>query len=293
MKYKKIQFKNQFKLFSLKKICREFGFKIIILLLVFFGGYYIFFLAPKLALPNAYLEAQEIFAEHKTNLIQNRVILMELARLTLNSDNLFNKEADLLQQLRETNEKGIRSLEKNQKLPYIAGAPNKFLDFLNNDLPIAFLPLLLKERQILEEQQDLIASLTKLNSITADLLQYNPEQDLGKFNLTTQKEEVELRIKNAKMGIKKIAENLNTFEQEKKEVNLLQKELQKTQNILNTKKFIQQFAILKKGVLAIQFALIRSDTSIKLLTRQTNLILEYEFWLKQINTKQVKLSTSK
>jgi len=293
MKYKKIQLKNQLKLFPFKKVWKEFGLKVIIFLLVLFGGYYIFFLAPKLALPNAYLETQKIFTEHKTNLVQNRVILIELAQLTENSDNLFNKETKLLQQLQETNEKGIGSLEKNQKIPHISGASNKFLNFLNNDLSNAFLSLLLKERQILEEQQDLIFSLVKFNSITADLLRYNSEQDLGKFNLTMQKEEITLRVKNAKIGVKKIAENLNTFEQEMKEITLLQKELQKTQNIVNTKELIRQFKTLKEKVLFVQFALIRSDASIKLLTRQTNLILEYEFWLKQISIYQAKLSTLK
>jgi len=273
--------------FFLKNIWGAFGVKIIILLLVLFGGYYVFFLAPKLALPKAYLKAQEVFAEHKTNLVQNRIALVELARLSSNSDNLFNEETELLSQLQQTNEKGIKSLEKNQKLPHIVGAPNESLDFLNKDLSDVFPPLFLKERQILQEQQGLITSLTSLNSITADLLRYNAAQDLGV------KEEAAVRTKAAKEGIKKIAENLNTFEQKSKEIETLQKELQKTQNIFTIKELIGQFTVLREKTLFAQFALIRSDTSVKLLTHQTNLILEYEFWLKQISAHQTKLATKK
>src|SRR3989338_6300623 len=256
--------------FFLKNIWGAFGVKIIILLLVLFGGYYVFFLAPKLALPKAYLKAQEVFAEHKTNLVQNRIALVELARLSSNSDNLFNEETELLSQLQQTNEKGIKSLEKNQKLPHIVGAPNESLDFLNKDLSDVFPPLFLKERQILQEQQGLITSLTSLNSITADLLRYNAAQDLGV------KEEAAVRTKAAK-----------------EEIETLQKELQKTQNIFTIKELIGQFTVLREKTLFAQFALIRSDTSVKLLTHQTNLILEYEFWLKQISAHQTKLATKK
>jgi hypothetical protein len=190
---------------QLKKVWREFGVKVIMLLLVLFGGYYIFFLAPKLALPNAYIKMQEIFTEHRANLVQNRIALVELARLSPNSANLSNKEAELLRQLQETNTNGIKSLEGNQKLPRVAGAPNELLDFLNNDLSTALPPLLLKERQILEEQQPIIASLTNLNLITENLLRYNAVDDLGTLDLLLEKKEAVTRAKTAKEGIGKIS----------------------------------------------------------------------------------------
>ncbi|MDP3991870.1 MAG: hypothetical protein Q8P66_03185, partial [Candidatus Colwellbacteria bacterium] len=81
MERKSTQLKSRLKLSSLKKAWREFGVKVIVLLLVLFGGYYVFFLAPKLALPNAYIKMQETFVGHRTNLVQNRIALVELARL--------------------------------------------------------------------------------------------------------------------------------------------------------------------------------------------------------------------
>lgn len=261
------------------------------LLLVLFGGYYIFFLGPKFALSNAYLKTQDVFAEHKANLVQNRLTLVELAHLSPSSADLFNKEAELLQKLQKTNTEGVKSLDKNNKLPHVRGAPSELLDFLNKDLSNALSPLLLKERQILEEQQGLIALLTNLNSITADLLRYNAAQDLGTLDLS--KEEVTARTKAAKEGVRKISENLTTFEQKSREIKLLQEEIQKTQKILHTKELIQQFTVLKEKTLAVQFALIRSDASVKLLSRQTNLILEYDFWLKKISVYQAKLAAKK
>ncbi|MCH8244730.1 hypothetical protein IIB97_02495, partial [Patescibacteria group bacterium] len=163
--------------------------KIIVLLVILFAGYYILFLAPRLALPNAYLEAQKIFAEHRTNLVENRVALVELARLSVDSADLFNKEIGLLGKLQETNKVGIQSLEKNQKLPRVAG-----LSEFTNALPQLFE----KELQILKEQQGLISSLTSLNSAVEDLLRYNAKQNLGSpansEQLQAKKEDARIRL---------------------------------------------------------------------------------------------------
>ena len=148
-----------------KKVWGTFGVKIIVFLLVLFGGYYLFFLAPKLALPNAYLKAQELFAERKANLTQNRVALVELARLSPRSANLFGEETALLQKLQETNTKGKESMQGSQKLPYVVGTSNAFIDFLNRELPTALTPLLEKENRILDEQQVLIASLVDFSAM--------------------------------------------------------------------------------------------------------------------------------
>jgi len=259
--------------------------RVIALLLILFAGYYILFLAPRLALPNAYLEAQKIFAEHRTNLVQNRIALVELAQLSVSVTDLFNKEMDLLAKLQETNKIGIQSLEKNQQLPRVAGL---------SDLASA-LPLLLeKERQILKEQQNLIASLTNLNSAAGDLLRYNAKQDLGSPDPVADSEQLQVRKENAKDGLEKIASKLNAIEASSKTLELLQSEIQKTQNLLqgntSTTFLISQFEDLKELALDIQREMIRSDQSVKLLTRQTNLILEYDFWLKRISVKQAQLA---
>ena len=249
--------------------------KIIVLLLIFFAGYYILFLAPRLALPNAYLEAQKVFAEHRTNLVQNRVALIGLTQLSFNAADLFNKEMGLLRKLQETNKAGIQSLEKNQKLPRVAGLS----DFAN-----ALPQLFEKELQILKEQQGLIASLTNLTSAVEDLLRYNAKQNLG---LLDSKED-------AHSGLEKIASKLNIIEVNSETLELLQSEIQKTQNLLqgsaSTALLISQFEDLKELALDIQREMIRSDQSVKLLTRQTNLILEYDFWLKRISVKQAQLA---
>lgn len=291
MQRQNTRFKSWPKLSSPKKVWGEVGAKVTVLLLVIFGGYYIFFLAPRLALPNAYLQAQKVLAEHRINLLQNRIALVELAHLSPNSADLFNKEAQLLQQLQQTNTDGIKSLGEKQKFQPVLGVPNEFLDFFNNDLRPAVAPLLLKERQILEQQQGLIASLTNLHSITANLLNYHAAQDLGVLDHSLKPAEAAARAEAAKAGIGKISENLIAFEPKSKELELLQAEIQKTQNILDIKKLVQQFTILQERVLSAQFALISSDTAVKLLTRQTNLILEYDLWLKKISYYQAKLAT--
>ncbi|MCH7828248.1 hypothetical protein IH982_00020 [Patescibacteria group bacterium] len=259
--------------------------KVIALLVILFAGYYVLFLAPRLALPNAYLETQKIFAEHRTNLVQNRVALVELAQLSIGAADLFNKEMNLLQKLQETNKVGLQSLKENQQLPRVAGLSNL----------AAALPLLLeKERQILKEQQGLIVSLTNLNSATGDLLRYNAKQNLGSPDLIADSEQLQARKENAKDGLEKIASKLDAIEVSSETLELLQSEIQKTQNLLqgNTSVtlLISQFEGLKELALDIQREMIRSDQSVKLLTHQTNLILEYDFWLKRISVKQAQLA---
>ena len=214
-----------------------------------------------------------------------------------NSADLFNKEAELLQKLQETNKEGLQFLEETHKLPRIAGASNELLDFLNNELPRALEPLFEKERQILKEQQSLIASLTNLNSVTADLLRYNAKQDLGAPNPVADSEQLQAKKKNAHSGLEKIASKLDAIETNSETLELLQSEIQKTQNLLqdnaSTASLISQFENLKELALDIQREMIRSDQSVKLLTRQTNLILEYDFWLKKISYYQAKLHKEK
>lgn len=259
--------------------------KVIALLVILFAGYYVLFLAPRLALPNAYLETQKIFVEHRTNLVQNRVALVELAQLSIGAADLFNKEMNLLQKLQETNKVGLQSLKENQQLPRVAGLSN-----LASALPL----LLEKERQILKEQQNLIVSLTNLNSAAGDLLRYNAKQNLGSPDLIADSEQLQARKENAKDGLEKIASKLDSIEVNSETLELLQSEIQKTQNLLqgntSTTLLISQFEGLKELTLDIQREMIRSDQSVKLLTRQTNLILEYDFWLKRISVKQAQLA---
>src|SRR3989338_10434639 len=191
-----------------KKVWGTFGVKIIVFLLVLFGGYYLFFLAPKLALPNAYLKAQELFAERKANLTQNRVALVELARLSPRSANLFGEETALLQKLQETNTKGKESMQGSQKLPYVVGTSNAFIDFLNRELPTALTPLLEKEHRILDEQQVLIASLVDFSAMTANLLRYDAPFAIGSFNLTSQKEEAIAHAAAAREGLGNVAQKV-------------------------------------------------------------------------------------
>jgi len=268
--------------------------RVIALLIIFFAGYYILFLAPRLALPNAYLETQKIFAEHRTNLVENKVALVELTRLSIGSANLSNKERDLLEKLQETNNVGIQSLEENQHLPRVMGVSSKFLSFLHQDLANAFPLLLEKERHILKEQQSLIDSLTNLNSATGNLLRYNAKQDLGSLDPVVNSEEIQTRKETADSGLEKIVSKLDAIEVNSEMLELLQSEIQKTQNLLrdstSTTFLISQFEDLKELTLDIQRELIRSDQSVKLLTRQTNLILEYDFWLKRISVKQAQLA---
>jgi len=277
--------------------------KIGIFLFVFFAGYYFLFLGPSLALPKAYLETQEVFAEHHANLLQNRMALVGLTRLDVSSANFGNERTSLLATLQRTNEKELLAVENIDKLPRITGVSNEVIAFLNNDIHNVFLPLLEETREILNDQQAIIKQLTDFDIKISDILSYNPSQNLGGLDPVSDKEKIIERATAAAKGIGNIAEKMGSDPA----TEALRENIKKTQNTLyafiaNTgggnaqrayslqQKAITQLQNLKEGAFALEIAIIQSDKSVTLLTRETNLILKYEFWLKKISAKQAQLA---
>jgi len=284
----------------------SFPLRVILLLVIFSAGYYLFFLAPKIALSKAYLKAEGLFMEHRANLLQNRIAFVGLARLDANSANVNGEKIDLFAMLKKTNEEGLRLLDEKNELADFKGIPSEQSKFFNNDLRGTFPSLLGEERTILEEQKRLIPDLGSFDAATANLLNYRAEQDLGKLDMVLQKEEIVTRAANAKEGIGKTSEKLIALSMKSSEVEVLLVEIKKTQTVLDDlvlqlkkvnirkagvsrEEAIKRFSELQKNILSARASIISSETSAKLLTRETNLILEYDFWLKKIDNYQVKL----
>jgi len=111
-------------------------------------------------------------------------------------------------------------------------------------------------------------------------------------------------------GFEKISENIKLLNITQNEIDELRDEIQQTRTTLESlinqiegdellrandsrTEAINRSYALKRRALAAQAALIRSDKSVELLTRQTNLILEYDFWLKKVRYYQARLDTEK
>lgn len=273
---------------------KNLGIKVIIFSAVLFAGYYFLFLAPSLSLPKAFLEAQNQFASHRSLLLENRVALVGLTKLNPASANFNNEKNNLLQTLITTNENALVSLEKTPSMPHISGAPSEFLAFLNNDLNDALPPLLEKERSILQEQQTLINDLIALDSAISNIFIYNASQDIGALDPISDKDELEERFARAYNGLVNITENLDNLTIDYTEISVLQDKIKKTQNLLQKRyppqrEIVDHFIDLREYALAVFIAPIKSSKNITTLTRQTNLILEYDFWLTKISNKQAQL----
>lgn len=292
---------------SIWKISGKFTFRVILLLAIFLAGYYFFFLAPKIALSNAYYKTEKITIEHRANLLQNRLAFTGLARLDADSANVNGEKIDLLAILQKTNEEGLRLLDKKNELPGVEGISSKLFTFQNNKLTDSYSLLLEEERAVLEAQKGFIMDIESFNEVTKSLLQYPAEQDLGKLDLALQKKEIISHADSAREGIGKISEKLGALNEKFSDAEVLQDNIKKTQIILddlvmhlkngNMRKAeisraqaIKYFSEMRKNTIAAQSSFIRSESSVKLLTRETNLILNYDLWLKKIDNYQEKFA---
>src|SRR3989338_8200567 len=178
-----------------------FTAKIIVFSLILLGGYYLLFLGPSLALPRAYLQAQELFSKHRAALVQNRVVLVDLARLDISSSNFYDKKTSLFSTLQKTNEEELRAIDNESDISRMTGAPNTLIAFLNNDMRDALPPLLEKARDVLTRQQALIQLFLETDAIVSDLLRYDAAQDLGALDPANDKDKLIARATDAAGGI--------------------------------------------------------------------------------------------
>ncbi|MCH8748462.1 hypothetical protein IH781_01800 [Patescibacteria group bacterium] len=279
-------------------IAIAFTAKTIFLAAILLVGYYFGWLRPQLALPKALIEAQTQLAQHHAMLLQNRLALTELTRLDSTSANVHQEKGKLLATLERTNDEGLNALNNLPALPRIAGTPTTSLNFLNNDLGQTIPTLVEKHRSILHSQQELLTKFKNIDTALANVFRYNPELDLGRLDLRNDQEELLKRAKVAQKGLSAILDNLTGLGLQFPDVANVMQGIQNLSAVLdeltghiesgNTQQaaearttFISQFAELKALALSAELALITSDASVALLTKQTNLILEYDFRLKQ------------
>ena len=261
--------------------------------------YYFAILKPRLEIPNALLDAERNLSKHYYTLIENRLAYTELTRLDTTSGNFEFEKGEIIAKIKKTNEEGLKNLENPLKLKIVKGAPNETLNFLNEGLPKAYSTLLEKNKKVYLEQKSIIEDLNSFDSKVSKLFAYSPEADLGNLDPVKEKDEMLTRITNAKQGLNKIKDEVLKSDQNNEEVVNLSKEIEtaiglltqlednlkkgtirKTQNIKNS--FNNQFRKIKSSAFEAELSIIKSPESVKLLTDQTNLIFEYEFWISKI-----------
>ena len=278
--------------------------KVLICTGLFLAANYPLFLYPKLLISNALINTKRTLSTHYYALLQNRLSYMGLTKLDLSSGNFEDEKSEIIGELQKTNEDGLKNLENPKKLEKVNSAPREILTFLNKDISTAYPSLIEKNKKVYEEKNKFIESLKVIDSTVSKLFAYQPETDFGTLDTNKDKEQLLESITSAKSGLKKIQENLQKLDQKNVEMNKLIEVMDRVQFSLtdietglrtnnNTSQKIRnlynQFSNVKNQALLVELSVIRSDESVKLLTDQTNLILEYEYWLGKINGFQEKI----
>jgi len=125
------------------------------------------------------------------------------------------------------------------------------------------------------------------------------------LSIEEEKDALITRTESAINGLEAIKEKLVEFDQEKTaklrtEIENTQKVLQEQLRYLENDQFskarslfeqvVNQFVTLREIGLEMELNIIKSSEMVTLLTKQTNLILKYEFWLKKIDQAQKDLA---
>jgi cell division septum initiation protein DivIVA len=261
-------------------------------------AYYFLYVYPNLLAPNALHSAEKILTTYYNELLDNRLSYTALIQLDASSKNFEDERPVVINRLQTTNDEGMKALENPKELIRVNGAPGEVLKFIDNDLAEAYPNLLEKNRKLLQTQKELIKRLVAFDSILAKIFAYDPIIDLGGLDPKKDKEWLLERVASAKNGIQKIQDNIRTSGEKNSGVENLLVEADQTQARLSELEtcvkgnancdeiktnLYNQYERLKKQALIAEQLIIKSEESVKLLTDQTNLIFEYEHWLRRIN----------
>jgi len=279
--------------------------KTLVIALLLFGGYFILVLRPALAIPKALENLETMTAAHYLNLIQNRTALTAFTKLELGSGNFSAEKQKILGQLLETNETGLKLAEQAAGVQKLNTANKKLPAFVNSEFPEKFSRLVKEEQAIWTEQQKLLNTLSGFADAAGKLFAYDPALDLGRLNLPEQRGELASRARTGISGLQAISQNLNepaypfSLSQLINELDQSQRLLEKlaarleTENLADAEEvrseFIAQFKKPQNTARGLELSLIRSNSSITLAARQTNLIREFDFLLKKISELQRQL----
>ena len=263
-------------------------------------GYIGLFIIQTNQLPNFLKEAETHVSEHYVTLLENRLALTELSRLSTNSPNFSNQQQELLSKLKETNKAELKLVNK-QKEPssFFFPTTNKFSVF-NSDISKPFAAILKKSKNLLEKQQSLLKKIENFDLIISNIYSYDPSTDLGNLDLQGEDKDIVERSKSAMKGLKDIDKALGNLQIEKKKKTLLRGQIKENLELLgklakeaqsgqldeaNTTrgKLITQFSKLKKSTFDFEISLIKSNGSIGLLIEQTEILDGYMDLLNKIS----------
>lgn len=263
------------------------------------ASYYVFWLRPRLEIPNALIATQTLLYTQRQSLAETRLVLLEIARLN-STDNLANAHTAVTDSLASAYEQSQDT--GNSDLPYqpVGGTPTTTIQFINQDLPDAFTGLQHTRSEIRANQKTILEQLKTVDDAFTNIYSYNPALDIGNLDPATQSGQIIQRASAAKAGLENITEKIDDLPLPETDKANVKQELHKATDILGklitaadqhntiaTQKtrdaFINQFPQAQQSALTAEQSIIQSPASVSMLTDLTNMLLSYDFWLDRIN----------
>lgn len=282
--------------------------KTVILSSLLLGAYYYFFILPKNRVYNALTKIEKSLSQNYYGLLQNRLSYKSITRLKVTTANFDYARGSIIYELQKSNEEGLKTLNDSTIFLEVKGAPSDTLNFYNKDLATVYPSLLNKNRGVYKEQEKIIKRLKSFDEVFSKIFAFDPESDFGSLDIQKDKEQLLEGVSLAKNGISTTKDKVNSLESKNNEVERLVEKLEsiqvfltalensiQTENLSQYKKYLESFYVkygdVKSQALIAEQAIIQSEESVKLLTDQTNLIYEYEYWLNKIKSFQEKMGT--
>lgn len=255
-----------------------------------------------MSVPKTITDAEKFVAKRHLALVENRVAIKALTDLEVNTSVFANQKSELVQKIKSSNQSALETLSQDYKGRNInLEADKELINFFNTELPKKLEQLSTGGTAVLQEQQSTIEKLTAIDSVIANIYNYNPQTDLGGLDPASNQDELLQKSYNAKVGLENIDQALVNLTNEpavliltqlRPSLAILEELINETENdnfsqARTVKRgFIDGFEELQEFSFNQELSLIKSIETIKLITKQTNIILEYEFILQKINKLQ-------
>lgn len=260
-----------------------------------FVVYYVGWLKPRQELPRTLISAEQQLADRYFHLLESRLALTALTKLDPASAGFNSQRQLIFSSLENLTTEGRSITSEPIELAPLAGAPHSSLRFYNETLPPAAASLQERHQTIVQEYERLVADLLAVENGIDKLLQYRPRRDLETLDIVANHDRLFTRAEAAHQGIDAINANLPVLPLPPSEQEALAQAIASTQTALAEfidylkaedpasavrarDEFTRRYSLLRVQALASELSLIRTDEAISLLTAQTNLLYEYNFW---------------
>lgn len=275
-----------------KRLLKKFNLGLVAKTLFFFiltiCFYYFFFLKPAIDRPSKVLEIEKALVINKLHLVQNRSAFLSFKRLDPTSPKLVLQKERIFGTLIKSKEEGLAEI-KSTRIPEVSGINVNEID-----------TLLEQTQQVYVTQEGIIRELENLNGVLQNIFLYVAREDLG-LDVNKDQEVLIERSQKTIEGLNNISNKLQKdFVDNQKTLEVV-KQLEATiqmveefrKNLINknfdgavsARKLIrEEFLKLRDVALESEVAIITSKDSIALITKQTNLIHKYNFWLDRLRS---------